>query len=210
MHDHTTQSRASQDETATLREPTVLLVTDRPATVAGSGLRQMRRYEVRTAADRQTALEKLDDGVDVVLFDRRLPELSVHDVLAEIREHDIECRVVVLTDSGPSVDSVDGDVDAYLQTPVSRERLVATVEAMLRRTAYDTKLQEYFSLATRKSALEAEHDREALADHPEYRVLSDDLDRVGADLDEIVADLSPGEAYAVAVNSTPPHLDDDG
>lgn len=71
---------------------------------------------------------------------------------------------------------------------MARTELVATLEAMLRRTVYDTKLQEYFSLAARKAALEVEHDHEVLADHSEYHALSNRCDHLRDDLDALLAD----------------------
>lgn len=75
----------------------------------------------------------------------------------------------------------------------------AVAEGVLRRAEYDALLREYFTLASTKAALEIDHDREALADCREYGALCERLDRLEDDLDETLADLSPGEAYAVAV-----------
>lgn len=76
----------------------------------------------------------------------------------------------------------------------------AVVEGVLRRAEYDALLQEYFSLVSKKAALEADN-REAPADG-DHDPLGERIDSLEADLDDALADLSPGEAYAVAVYGT--------
>lgn len=81
---------------------------------ANCGLRQTQRYEVCYAADRHTALEKLDDTVDVILYDRRLLRVSDNEVVTEIHERNLKCRVVLLTDSESPVGSEARGFDAAL------------------------------------------------------------------------------------------------
>lgn len=179
---------------------TVLVVDDEPAVVDGHGARLAERYEVRRAHGGEEALAKLDEAVDVVLLDRRMPGLSGDEVLEQLRERGLDCRVVMLTAVEPAFDIVDMGFDDYLQKPVSEAELFETVEAMLRRGAYETKLQEYFALASKKAVLETEHDPDVLADSREYRDLRKRLDRLEDEVDEALAALSPDDGYAVAAD----------
>jgi two-component system response regulator AdeR len=179
-------------------EATVLIVDDQPGIVDGHAARLSGSYTVRTAYDGEDALAQLDSAVDVVLLDRRMPGLSGDDVLTTIRERGLHCRVAMLTGVEPSFDIVDMGFDDYVRKPVLRERLLETVERLVRRSDYDVKLQRYFSLASKVAALETEHDRAQLSDHPKYVRLCEDLTNLRHDLDRKLEDLPPGDGYAVA------------
>ncbi|PSQ47878.1 DNA-binding protein [Halobacteriales archaeon SW_6_65_15] len=107
-------------------------------------------YTVRTAYSGSEALEKLDESVDVVLLDRRMPDLS-----GEILELGF---------------------DAYLEKPVSEAtELHETVETLLRRTTYDSQIQRFLSLANKKAALETKKNAEELEANEEYAELTEEL-----------------------------------
>ncbi|WP_255149428.1 HalX domain-containing protein [Halorarius halobius] len=182
-------------------ESTVLVVDDEQGIVEGHAASLDGEYAVRTALDGHEAIEQLDADVDVVLLDRRMPELSGEEVLAHIRERDLDCRVAMLTGVEPDVDIVEMGFDDYVRKPVGRSELFDVVERLLQRARYDRRLQEFFSLASKAAALEAEHDTAELEGHPEYERLRDRLDQFRGKLDETVADLPPEDRYAVATGS---------
>ncbi|MFB6172533.1 MAG: response regulator transcription factor [Haloarculaceae archaeon] len=177
---------------------TVLVVDDEPSIADGHAARLEDRYEVDTAYDGASALEKLDESVAVVLLDRRMPDLSGDEVLETIRERDLPCRVAMVTAVEPDFDIVDMGFDGYLQKPVDRESLLETVETLQRRVDYDTKLQEFFSLASRAALLRLEYDQSELTTHEEYQRLDERIEELRADLDDTLADLPPRESYAIA------------
>lgn len=180
--------------------PTVLIVDDEPALADGHAER-LDDYDVRTAYDGVSALEKMDDSVDVVLLDRMMPGLSGDEVLEHVRDRDVDCRVVMLTGVEPSVDDVGMSFDDYLTKPVTDRELRDAIDRVHRRSAYDAKLQQYFGLASKRAALEAEHVREELADEPKYRHLCERLDALQSELDAVLADLPPEEGYRVATDA---------
>jgi DNA-binding response OmpR family regulator len=150
-------------------------------------------YRVRTARDGRAALDELDEDVDVVLLDRRMPDLSGDEVLDRIRERGLDCRVAMVTAVEPDVDIVEMAFDDYLVKPVSEEELLQTVENLRIRDEYDDGVKQLFSLASKKALLEGEKDRSALETSEEYQQLLDELTGLRTDLDDKLARLSEGD-----------------
>lgn len=129
-------------------------------------------YAVKTAYTGEQALETVDD-VDVVLLDRRLPDISGDEVLQTIRERDIDCRVVMVTAVEPSTDIIELGVDDYVIKPVSSDDLRAIVEEMVTRASYVNEIRKFLELRSKKSALE----RSRALDHPRESEQYADLER---------------------------------
>lgn len=146
-------------------------------------------YDVRVAMDGETALSELDDSVDVVLLDRRMPGPSGGEVLSTIRERAYDVRVSMVTAVSPDFDIIAMGFDDYVEKPVTREELVGTIERLLRVADYDAELQEFFSLVAKKAALIAEKPGPALDESAEYQALLDAIEEVRSSLDDRLADL---------------------
>jgi two-component system response regulator AdeR len=170
-------------------QATILIVDDEPSITDLYALRLEDEYDVRTAYSGSEALEKIDDDVDVVLLDRRMPDLSGDEVLSKIREEGIDCRVAMVTAVDPDFDILDLGFDAYVVKPVSEEDLKDTVETLLRRATYDDQLRDLTAMMSKKAALESEKTEGELDDNEEYQRLTDRLDGVRDDLDETLEDL---------------------
>jgi DNA-binding response OmpR family regulator len=95
----------------------------------------------------------------------------------------------MLTGVDPDFDIVDMGFDDYLVKPVTREELLSTVESVLARKAYDDTIQEYFSLAAKRATLEVTKSDNALQQSSEFDTLTDRLESVRDEADEIVTDL---------------------
>ncbi|MDQ2053615.1 MULTISPECIES: HalX domain-containing protein [Halobellus] len=169
--------------------PLVLVVEDEPdlADLYATWLRD--DYRVRVAYGGREALDELDDEVDVVLLDRRMPDLSGDEALEAIRDRGVECRVAMVTAVEPDFDIVKMGFDDYLVKPVSRESLKETVENLLLRNTYDDGIQELFSLASKKAILESEKDAATLEEHEEYQKLSDRVDELRSQLDQALVEF---------------------
>lgn len=115
--------------------PTVLFVDDEPAIADGHAARLSDDYEVRTAYGGEEAMETMDDEIDVVCLDRRMPGMSGGEVLEAIREEGYDCRVLMLTGVEPDRDVVEMGFDDYIVKPVGGEQLRETVERLLETTA---------------------------------------------------------------------------
>jgi PAS domain S-box-containing protein len=155
-------------------------------------------YDVETAYDGTEALERLDETVDVVLLDRKMPGFSGGEVLEAIRDADIDPRVVMVSAVTPDLDVVQMGFDGYLEKPVDATTLHETLDRMLTRAEYDEKLQELFSLIERQDTLEAVKKSEVLEASEEYRSLTDRLTQVQTDVESMLTDL-PEKDFQVAV-----------
>jgi len=112
-------------------------------------------YTVVAVQTGDEALDVLDERFDVVLLDRKLSEWSGSDLLAELRRRGHDQSVVMITGTQPDVDIVDLSIDDYLVKPVYEEELRDAVDFAARLSSYDDALQEYYSLVSKRAALES-------------------------------------------------------
>jgi len=147
-----------------------------------------REYAVDTAYSGRDALERLDDSVDVVLLDRRMPDLSGDAVLAEVRERGLDCRVAMVTAVDPDFDIVEMGFDDYLTKPVSSDELHELVERLLARKHHDSAVQRYFQLVTKRAALDAQHGTDASSD-PKYEALEAEIESLEAEVEDLTAEF---------------------
>ncbi len=165
---------------STESKPTVLVVDDEPEVADVYSLRLQNEYETRVAYGGEEALDTLDIDVDIVLLDRRMPDISGDDVLEQIREKGYDCRVIMLTAVDPGLDIVEMPFDDYLCKPVEKTDLVAAINQQLTIKEYDKQLSEYLETTSKLTLLEAELSEEEQAE-------SDELERLrsrSADLKE--------------------------
>ncbi|WP_311173647.1 response regulator transcription factor [Halobellus ordinarius] len=165
-------------------------------------------YDVETATDGESALEIIEEDTDVVLLDRRMPQMTGDEVLGEIRSRGIDCRVAMITAVEPDVDIVKMPFDDYLVKPVTREDLQSLVEVLLRRSDYDSRTQEFFQLASKKAALESAPDV-TVEEEAEYQELKDRMEKIRAELDEQLAELSDGDFRTAFASFPDIEMDDD-
>jgi len=176
-------------------EPVVLIVEDEPD-LADLYAAWLQEYcDVRTAYDGSEALEQIDDEVDIVLLDRRMPGLSGDEVLDTIRDREVDSRVGMVTAVEPDFDIVEMGFDDYLVKPVSGEDLLDTVDQLLLRSTYDEQLQELFALASKKALLKSQKTEAELRASEEYARLEDRLAVLRAQIDDTVAELIDHDAY---------------
>jgi len=167
--------------------PLVLVVEDEPDLADLYAAWLGDEYQVRTAYSGQEALEELDtvdNEVNAILLDRRMPGLSGDEVLSAVRERGIDCRVAMVTAVEPDFDILNMGFDDYLVKPVTSDTLRETVEGLLRRSEYDTEMQELFSLTSKKAMLEAEKSASELTDNDEYQRLTDRIGELRSEADE--------------------------
>ncbi|MTI59837.1 MAG: response regulator transcription factor [Firmicutes bacterium] len=96
-------------------------------------------YETVLAADGQQGLDKLDEGVDLIVLDLMLPAIDGLSVCRKIRADDKYSKmpIIMLTAKGEEVDRILGlemGADDYLTKPFSPRELIARIKAVLRRT----------------------------------------------------------------------------
>jgi DNA-binding response OmpR family regulator len=169
--------------------PQVLIVEDETDLADLYAIYLSDLYEVQTANDGRTALELVEDETDVVLLDRRMPDMTGDEVLSEIRSRGIDCRIAMITAVEPDLDIVEMPFDDYLVKPVTREDLHGLVEVLLRRAGYDARAQEFFQLASKKAALESTPDV-SVEEESEYQELTARMEELRDDLDETLSELT--------------------
>lgn len=94
------------------------------------------RYEVRTAADGEAALDLLNDwNPDLVITDLSMPEMTGIELCRQIRKTS-QVPIIVLSVRGEEktkVEALDAGVDDYVTKPFGIDELLARVRAALRR-----------------------------------------------------------------------------
>ena len=119
--------------------PTILVVEDEPAMLQGlKDNLEFETYEVDSAADGQTALEKIvSHSFDLIILDVMLPKLSGLEVCKRAREQGIKTPIIMLTARGEEIDKVLGlelGADDYVTKPFGVRELLARIKAVLRRS----------------------------------------------------------------------------
>ena len=116
-------------------KPKLLIVEDEPA--IRSGLIDVFVYhgfEVEFALDGEEGLSKAKrGGFDLILLDVMMPKRDGFSVLKEIRQHDAEQAVIMLTARGTETDRVVGleiGADDYVVKPFSTAEVVARIRAV--------------------------------------------------------------------------------
>jgi len=170
-------------------EPSVLVVDDE-SDLADLYVEWLAsEYTVHVAYDGETALDRFDPSIDVVLLDRRMPDLPGDDVLDHIRDEGMDCRVAMVTAVEPDVDIVEMGFDDYLQKPVNKDELLSTVDRLRRRSAYDTSIQSYFSALTKRALLDQQLDSTDRTSNVEYRQLEGVIESLESDVDDVVSEF---------------------
>jgi DNA-binding NtrC family response regulator len=125
-----------------------LLVVDDESLIRWSLTERLRAdgYDVLEADTGKAALEKLADGVDLVLLDYRLPDTDGVSVLRKIKEFDQDVLVILLT----AYASVDTAVEAMKQgayhfanKPFNLDEVAATVDRALETTRLRREVRQY-------------------------------------------------------------------
>jgi len=110
-------------------------------------LLQTRDFQVDIAHQGSEALAKVHHCPDVILLDRRLPDMEGLEICRRIRE-DKRFRgipIIILSGRDTVSDKIEGlyfGADDYITKPYDNEELVARVEAVLRRSHFAEYLHE--------------------------------------------------------------------
>lgn len=181
--------------TGTGGDVTVLIVDDErdvAETYAGH-LSTTEEFEPIVAGGGEEAVERMDDDIDVVLLDRRMPSFSGDRVLRHIRDVDYDCAVGMVTAVRPDEDVVNLPFDMYLVKPVRHEELITATRTLATVRTYEDAVREEFTLA-RKCALLSDHlPKSELADSEAYARLREEYESVSAETDEVLTDMDVGE-----------------
>lgn len=167
--------------------PQVLIVEDEPDLADLYEAWLADSFEVSVSYEGRAALDALDDSVDVVLLDRRMPGLSGDEVLNRIRARDLGCRVVMVTAVVPDYDIIEMGFDDYLIKPIEKADLIDAVERMRSRNDYDAVLQELASLAAKQAVLRTGKTYDELLGNEEFRELENRIKELKDRADAMLA-----------------------
>lgn len=110
--------------------PTVLIVDDEPAFVDLLAAYLEEDYTVRTAADGMEALDLIDDSIDLVSLDRRMPDLSGDEVVRRVRDNGWTGKILMVS----AVERQDSELtgwDDYLEKPLLKDTYRAAIDRLL-------------------------------------------------------------------------------
>lgn len=175
----------------------VLVVDDERALADGYAGWLSDSYTVRTAYGGEDALTQLDSAVDIVLLDRRMPVLSGEQVLETIREYNFACQVALVTGTPMDYDCLPLPFDDYLEKPVTKSALRTLVESLCIRMDYCDTLQEYFSLVSKRVALQTEKEPDEFAMHPDVKELDEKIASLQEEVDGLLTEFSDAEYKAL-------------
>ncbi|QDX40840.1 HalX domain-containing protein [Salarchaeum sp. JOR-1] len=167
--------------------PTVLVVEDEHDLAALYQSWLSADYDVRVANTGADALAAVDATVDVALVDRRLPETDGDELLCALHDTNPGLRVALVSGIEPDFDIISLGFDAYVVKPVSRTELHDVVRRLLTRAVYSGEIREFFALASKRAALEAEKSDEELAESAAYDDLVDRIGARRAELDDLLS-----------------------
>jgi len=170
-------------------DATVLVVDDEAEVADVYALRLRDQYETETAYGGAAALDRLDDDIDVVLLDRRMPGVGGDEVLEEIRERDVSTRVIMITAVDPDFDIIDMPFDDYLCKPIEKEDLVAAIDQQLAARRYDDRLSEYLEVTSKLALLKGEKTARTLDGNDGVESLERRADTLQAEMDDALSDF---------------------
>lgn len=180
-----------------MNAPTVLIVDDDPQILDLYESFLSDNYAVKTALSGDEALIELDESVDVILLDRRMPDLSGDELLYAVRERDMNCRVAMVTAVRPDFDLVELGFDEYLVKPVSKSELLEVVGLLHERAEFDREIRDWLSLLSKKATLKRSKSPHELGESTEYAKLQSEIDDLQRHTDEDKRDMAQEQLEAL-------------
>jgi DNA-binding response OmpR family regulator len=182
--------------------PVVLVVDDERGLADLYAVWLDETCDTRVAYGGQAALDELDDSIDIVFLDRRMPTLSGDDVAAEIRAKGLDCRICMVTAVDADFDLIELGVDDYLEKPVSQAQLQAVVDRLAARARLPERLRPLLADLSKLVAIE-ESKSGYVQDDAHSRV----QDRVASQLTELNSEYAGVDRETLATAIREP--DDD-
>lgn len=111
----------------------ILVVEDEPGLQEALVLiLEMEGFEILRANDGKEGLACLEQGADLVLTDFMMPRMNGHEMISAIRDMPEHAQLPIILMSAALPQYVDKSLaDAFLQKPVTVERLVKTIGSLL-------------------------------------------------------------------------------
>lgn len=153
-------------------------------------------YDVVTAYSGTEALA-VDESVDAVFLDRKMPGPSGSEVLERLRDRGHDYPVTMLTAVKPDWDIVEMGFDDYLLKPVDIADLHAATERLEVLGGIEREVREYIRQNIKQASLEGQKDASSLASSEEFEALTSDVSDRSSELGDITTDLSQAETELI-------------
>lgn len=180
------------DIVAVNTKPTVLIVEDERELADTYAQWLADDYHVNVVYSGEDGINQLTNNLDIALLDRRLPDMSGNDIITEIQEREINCRVAMITAVDPDFDILRMNFDEYLVKPVLKDNLNNCVTRLLRLKEYDEQFKESYALAVKQQLLEEQKPVAELEENEEYHEalhrLHELQDRLDVTFDEFTSE----------------------
>jgi CheY-like chemotaxis protein len=177
-------------------DATVLVVDDEESVADAYASQLQKRYSTKVAYTGSDALQRLDESIDIVLLDRRMPGLSGDEVLQKIRDSGYNCRIIMVSAVDPELEIAQMPFDEYLCKPVTKTDLFEAIERQLFVSEYDERVPEFVELKSKIEVLEENQNQPELDGKEEYEEmqeraseLEEDIRDVIDNFDEVAVDL---------------------
>ena len=137
----------------------ILIVEDeyKLADVIASKLKE-EKYLVDISSDGEDGLDKaLSEMYNLVILDVMLPKMNGFDILREIRDNEIDTKVIMMTAKSELEDKLNGferGADDYITKPFHIEELIARVNVQLRKSN-SSKIKDYLEVGNLRLNLKA-------------------------------------------------------
>jgi DNA-binding response OmpR family regulator len=146
-------------------------------------------YDVQKAYCGSEAVEKIDESVDVLLLDRRMPDISGDDILGQIRREQYNIRVIMVTAVEPKPDIIDMEFDDYIKKPVDKNTFVEAIEHQLTVRQYNDTVQELSQVRSKITAFRQEAESGVKKSTEKYHNLKEKFERLKSREKEIYEKL---------------------
>jgi two-component system response regulator AdeR len=156
--------------------PTVLIVEDEPSLAELYQSWISERYTATTLYSGDQVLDMIDETVDAVTLDRRMPGLSGGEVVRELRGQGYDTPVAMVSAVPPKYDIIDLPIDDYYVKSLSSTEFRSAIESLVARGRVSKSHRAYLAAISKKAALlEAANSELELVDDERYQRLEDEI-----------------------------------
>lgn len=151
------------------------------------------RYNVTTVYNGPEALKIIEEeDFDVILLDRRMPDMSGGEVLERI-ENDIirDTRIAMITAVQPDTDLINLPVDDYKVKPIYQDELISLVNTLLLRNEFQILTEQLFALTSKRAALTEANQTQS----EQYNELTEEIDKRRERIDEILDTINNNSIF---------------
>ncbi len=166
-------------------EPVVAIIDDEPQIRELFAEWLPDRYRINTASG-DAALEVIDNDVDAIILDRRMPGMSGEMVLRKLRDRGIDAMVGMASAVEPTMDITDLPFDDYAIKPLGKDDIRELTDSLLFRAEFDGTTRRTLRVASKIAVLEQSRSTQKLTDNEEYQRLKSEFQALLADADEMI------------------------